>query len=118
MDVKAVGRFVRVAPTKARLIADSIRGKLVSEALNVVNFCPQRAGAVVGKVLKSAVANAQGREGINLDTLRVGRVWIDGGPFWKRFLPGPMGRATRIRKRLSHITVVLSDDVKKVAPRS
>lgn len=109
MEVRAVGRFVRVPATKARLIADAIRGKLVSEALSVVKFCPRRAGAVVEKVLKSAVANAQGKEGLNLDALRVGKVWVDSGPFWKRFLPGPMGRATKVRKRLSHVTVVLSD---------
>lgn len=109
MEVRAVTRFVRMAPLKARLIADQIRGKAVAEALNIVKFCPNRAAEVVGKTLQSAIANAQSKEGINLDTLKVGKVWVDGGPFWKRFLPGPMGRASKIRKRLSHITVVLSD---------
>lgn len=109
MEIRAVTRFIRVAPLKARLIADQIRGKKIREALNVVGFCPNRAGAVVGKTLRSALANAQKKGEVDLDALKVCRVFVDGGPFWKRFRPAPMGRATRIRKRTSHITVVLSD---------
>ncbi|MBI1871382.1 MAG: 50S ribosomal protein L22 [Chlamydiae bacterium] len=109
MEAKAVTRFVRISPVKARLIADQIRNKSIAEALNIVNFCPQKAGDVVGKTLKSALANAQVKEGVNIDALKVTRVFVDGGPFWKRFMPRAMGRATRIRKRLSHVTVVLSD---------
>jgi large subunit ribosomal protein L22 len=109
MEAKAITRFVRVSPVKARLIADQIRGKAIGEALDVIKFCPQDAGSLVGKTLQSALANAQGKEGIDFDRLKVSKVWIDGGPFWKRFLPRSMGRATRIRKRLSHITIVLSD---------
>jgi large subunit ribosomal protein L22 len=109
VEVRAITRFVRVSPIKARLVADQIRGKAIGEALNVVKFCPQEAGSIVGKTLQSALANAQGKEGVNLDNLKVSKIWIDGGPFWKRFLPRAMGRATRIRKRLSHITIVLSD---------
>lgn len=109
MEAKAITRFVRVAPLKARLIADQIRGKHVGEALNVVSFCPNRAASVVGKTLRSALANAQKKGEVDIDALRVSNVCVDGGPFWKRFRPAPMGRATRIRKRTSHITVVLSD---------
>ena len=109
MEIKAITRFVRVAPLKARLIADQIRGKKISEALNVVTFCPNRAASVVGKTLRSALANAQKKGDLDLDALKVSRVFIDGGPFWKRFRPAPMGRATRVRKRTSHVTVVLSD---------
>lgn len=109
MEVKAVTRFVRVAPLKARLIANQIRGKDIAYALNVVKFCPNRAAQWVGKTLQSAIANAQGREGLDVDRLKVSRVWVDGGTFWKRFRPASMGRSTRIRKRTSHITVVLSD---------
>ena len=109
MEVKAITRFVRISPVKARLVADQIRGKRIAEALNVVQFCPQKAASVVGKTLQSALANAQSKEGVNLDALKVSKIMVDGGPFWKRFMPRAMGRATRIRKRLSHITVVLSD---------
>lgn len=109
MEAKAVTRFVRVAPLKARMIADQIRGKSVDVAWNAVKFCPNRAGELVGKTLQSAIANAQKKEGINLDKLKVSQIWVDGGPMMKRFRPGPMGRAMKIRKRMSHITVVLSD---------
>ncbi|MBI1883979.1 MAG: 50S ribosomal protein L22 [Chlamydiae bacterium] len=109
MEAKAFTRFVRISPVKGRLIADQIRGKNIAEALNVVNFCARKGGAVVGKTLKSALANARAKEGMDLDALKVSKIWIDGGPFWKRFMPRAMGRATKIRKRMSHINIVLSD---------
>ena len=115
MEVRAVTKFARVSPRKARIIADQIRGKAIEDALNIVGFLPQRAASVVGKTLKSAVANAQKKEAVNVDTLYVERIFVDGGPMMKRFRARAMGRAAPIRKRMSHITIVLSDGVSEDA---
>lgn len=115
MEAKAVLRFVRVAPRKARLVVDLIRGKNAAEALTILKFTPRHAAKVVEKVLKSAVANAAQKEMGDVDALWISKVLVDGGPVMKRMQPRAMGRANIIRKRTSHITLILS--VAEIAPK-
>ncbi len=109
METRAVTKFIRLSPRKVRLVVDQIRGKGVEEALNILKFTPQRSAALVSKTLRAAVANAESSQSVDVDRLYVKRVAVDEGGMWKRFMPRAMGRATRIRKRLSHITVVLDE---------
>lgn len=109
MEARAVARHVRVAPRKARLVVDLIRGRQVEEALNVLTFAQKRAARVVAKTLRSAVANAESTQRVDVDRLYVKRVTVDGGPTWKRVLPRAHGRANRIRKRTSHITIIVDE---------
>ena len=103
----AVARFVRVSPTKARRVIDLVRGKSVSEALDILRWAPQAASVPVAKVIASAAANAQNNNGLDPATLVVATVYADGGPTAKRIRPRAQGRAFRIRRRTSHITVVV-----------
>jgi large subunit ribosomal protein L22 len=107
MEARAVARHVRVSPRKARLVVDMIRGKSASEASTILQFTPKGAAEVVGKVLASAVANAEHNLKIKPDTLYVAQAFVDEGPTLKRIRPRAMGRAFRIRKRTSHVTVVV-----------
>lgn len=109
METRAVTRFVRVSPFKARLVVDQVRGKGVEEALNILKFVSKRSAALVAKTLRAAVANAEGTQSVNVDRLYVKRIKVDEGGMWKRFMPRARGRATRVRKRLSHITVVVDE---------
>jgi len=109
MEARAVTRFVRLSPRKVRLVVDQIRGKGVEEALNILKFVPKRSAAIVAKTLRSAVANAEATQSVDVDHLYVKRVTVEEGGMWKRFMPRAMGRATRIRKRLSHISVVVDE---------
>jgi large subunit ribosomal protein L22 len=104
----ATARFIRMAPTKARMIVDLIRGRHVEDARRVLQFTPRGASPVVGKVLESAIANAEHNRGLPGDELVVARAWVDEGPTLKRFRPRAQGRATRIRKRTCHISVVVA----------
>ncbi len=101
----ARARYVRVAPMKARRVVELIRGRSAREALAVLEFAPQAASGPVAKVLASAVANAENNLDLDPDTLVVSSVYVDEGPTLKRFQPRAQGRAYRIRKRTSHITV-------------
>jgi large subunit ribosomal protein L22 len=103
----AVARFVRVSPTKARRVIDLVRGKSVAEALDILRWAPQAASEPVAKVIASAAANAQNNNGLDPATLVVAAVYADGGPTAKRIRPRAQGRAFRIRKRTSHITVIV-----------
>jgi large subunit ribosomal protein L22 len=103
----AVARFVRVSPTKARRVIDLVRGKSVDEALHILRWAPQAASEPVAKVIASAAANAQNNEGLDPSTLVVATVYADEGPTAKRIRPRAQGRAFRIRKRTSHITVIV-----------
>jgi large subunit ribosomal protein L22 len=103
----AVARFVRVSPTKARRVIDLVRGKSVADALDILRWTPQAASEPVAKVIASAAANAQNNNGLDPATLVVATVYADGGPTAKRIRPRAQGRAFRIRKRTSHITVVV-----------
>jgi large subunit ribosomal protein L22 len=106
-SASAVARFVRVSPTKARRVIDLVRGKSVAEALDILRWAPQDASESVAKVIASAAANAQNNEGLDPNTLVVATVFADGGPTAKRIRPRAQGRAFRIRKRTSHITVIV-----------
>ena len=101
----ARARYVRVTPMKARRVVELIRGRSAREALAVLEFAPQAASGPVAKVLASAVANAENNLDLDPDTLMVSSVYVDEGPTLKRFQPRAQGRAYRIRKRTSHITV-------------
>lgn len=108
MEAKASARYVRVPPRKARLVVDLIRGRNINEALIIVRFVPKYAARVVEKVLRSALANAQHNHGVrDVDRLFVKEAYVDQGPTLKRFQPRAMGRANMIRKRSSHITIIL-----------
>jgi large subunit ribosomal protein L22 len=103
----AKARFVRVSATKARRVIDLVRGKSVSDALDILRWAPQAASEPVAKVIASAAANAQNNEGLDPSTLVVATVYADEGPTAKRIRPRAQGRAFRIRKRTSHITVIV-----------
>lgn len=103
----AKARFVHVSPTKARRVIDLVRGKSVSEALDILRWAPQAASLPVAKVIASAAANAQNNNGLDPSTLVVATVYADDGPTAKRIRPRAQGRAFRIRRRTSHITVVV-----------
>lgn len=112
MEVTAKLRYLQASPQKVRLVADLIRGKGVQDATNMLQLSTKRAALHVGKCLKSAIANAESREeGVDVDRLYVKEIFVDGGPVLKRLRPAPMGRAHRILKRQSHITIKL--DTKK-----
>ena len=110
MEVRAASRYIRVSPRKLRMVADLIRGKRVEEALNILTFIPKASAKTVTKLLKSAVANVGQNESIDVDTLFIKTIFVDGGPALKRFRPRAMGRASRIRKRMSHISVTLAEE--------
>ncbi|NDU74226.1 50S ribosomal protein L22 [Actinomadura sp. DSM 109109] len=107
MEARAQARFIRVTPRKARRVVDLIRGLPAAEAQAVLRFAPQAASEPVGKVLASAIANAEHNFKLDSGTLVVSRAWVDEGPTLKRFRPRAQGRAYRINKRTSHITVVV-----------
>lgn len=107
--VSATAKYVRVSPRKARLMVDLIRGKSVKDAKAILALTPRGAAPIVGKVLASAVANAENNQDLLPDELVVARAYVDEGPTLKRFRPRAMGRASRIRKRTSHITVSVEE---------
>lgn len=109
MEVKAVARHVRISPQKVRLMSDAIKGKPVEKALSTIQFMPQKAAGIVEKIMRSAVANATEQADIDIDNLVVQNLIVDNGPMFKRFSARARGRGTRILKRTSHITVVLSE---------
>jgi large subunit ribosomal protein L22 len=105
--VQARARYVRTAPRKVRRVADLVRGMKAEEALDVLRFAPQAAGEDVFKVISSAMANAHHNQKLALDTLWIAEIYVDEGPTLKRYRPRAQGRAYRIRKRTSHITVTV-----------
>ena len=109
MDVKARGKFLRISPPKVRLIADAVKGKPVAAGLNVLKFMPNKAAGLVEKILRSAVANADQNSKMDVDSLVIKNIVVDGGPTLKRFGARARGRGTRILKRMSHITVTVSE---------
>lgn len=110
MESKAIARFIRVTPRKARLVVDVIRGKRVGDAVSMLTFMPQHASNVVLKLLKSAIANAEQKNIPDVDRLKIKSAFVDQGPTMKRVSPRAMGRANIIKKRSSHITLVLGDE--------
>ncbi|ADD03202.1 ribosomal protein L22 [Thermoanaerobacter italicus Ab9] len=109
MEARAIARYVRISPRKVRLVLNLIRGKHVDEALTILRFTPKRASGIVAKVLKSAIANAENNHGMNRDNLYVAKAVADEGPTMKRIFPRARGRADIMRKRTSHITIVVRE---------
>jgi large subunit ribosomal protein L22 len=108
MEYKATLRYLRGSAQKARLVADLIRGRNVQEAVNVLQVTNKHAARPMVKALRSALANAENREeGVDVDRLFVKEIFVDGGPSMKRLRPAPQGRAFRVLKRQSHITIKL-----------
>lgn len=110
MEVDAKLKFARLSAQKGRLVADQIRGLPVERALQLLEFSPKKAAAMIKKVLESAIANAEHNAGADVDELKVSRVLVDEGPAQKRFSPRARGSANRILKRTSHIVVAVSDE--------
>jgi large subunit ribosomal protein L22 len=109
VEVTAKHRFARVSPQKCRLVADQIRGLPVDKALNTLTFGVTKSSELVKAVLESAIANAEHNEGADIDDLKISQIYIDTGPVMKRISPRAKGRANRIMKRTSHITVCVAD---------
>lgn len=109
LETKAVAKFVRIAPRKARLVIDQIRGKGIHDAQTILSFTPKFAADIIGKVLNSAIANAENNHKLNRDRLIVLEAFVDQGPTMKRFMPRAQGRASMIHKRTSHITIVVAE---------
>jgi large subunit ribosomal protein L22 len=121
MEAKAIARFVLVSARKAKLTADLIKGKPVNEATAILAYTPKRAAGMIAKTLKSAVANAIDKEGsgkLDVDSLYVKDAVIDPGPIMPRWRPRAFGRASRIRKRMSHIKVIVSTEMTPEYKRS
>ena len=110
MQARAKARYVRVTPRKARRVVDLIRGLPAEQAQAVLSFAPQSASQAIGKVLNSAIANAEYTGQVRSSELVVSRAWVDEGPTLKRFRPRAQGRGYRINKKTSHITLIVSDE--------
>lgn len=110
MEVSAILKHARLSAQKGRLVADQIRGVPVERALQILAFSTKKAAFTIKKVLESAIANAEHNAGADVDELKVSRVFVDEGRTLKRFHARAKGRGNRIRKRSSHITVMVSDD--------
>lgn len=109
MESRAIAKYVRVSPRKARLVAQNVQGLGVEAAMNLLRFTHNKPAAIIFEVMKSALANASQLGGVDVDAMVVKEVMVNEGPTWKRFMPRAQGRATRIRKRTSHITVILAE---------
>lgn len=109
MQAKAVARYVRIAPRKASLVLDLIRGKNIGEAIAIIRNTPKAASPVIEKVINSAIANAEHNYNMNVENLVVSEAFANQGPTLKRFRPRAMGRASKINKRTSHISIVLTE---------
>ena len=109
MEAKAIAKYVRTSPRKAGQICSLVRGKNVDEALAILKYMPQKSAGIIAKVVKSAAANAENNMNMDPKKLYVSEVYANQGPTLKRFMPRAQGRATGIRKRTSHITIVLRE---------
>lgn len=109
METTATLRYARISPQKARLVADQIRGMQVEPALQTLQFSNKKGAAIVKKLLESAIANAEHNDGADIDELKVSTVFVDEGPTYKRIQARAKGRANRILKRTSHITVAVAE---------
>jgi ribosomal protein L22 len=108
--VRASSRYVRIAPRKARLVADQVRGLHIDQARALLQFSPRGAAHDIGKLIESAASNAENNHDLDADEMRVAEITVDEGPTLKRFRPRALGRATPIHKRTSHIAVALSPE--------
>jgi large subunit ribosomal protein L22 len=110
MEVRAVAKYMRISPRKVRKLSGAVKGKTVEKGMEILKFMPQKGAGMLEKLLASAVANADQHPEIDVDTLIIRNVLVDGGPTLKRFRARARGRGTRILKRTSHITVILADE--------
>jgi len=117
MEARAQARFVRVAPSKARRVVDVVRGMQAEEASAMLQFAPQAAAEPVRKVIESAVANAVDIGDVRPEAMYIQEVYVDEGPTLRRYRPRAQGRAFRIRKRTSHITVIVAERSQRNASR-
>ena len=108
-EVRAQLKFARISARKIKIVADTIKNKNVNEAMNILRFTPKAGSAILAKLLKSAMSNAENNNNLNVDNLVVSEIYANQGPTMKRIMPKAQGRAARIRKRTSHITVVLRE---------
>lgn len=109
MEVSATTKRLRISPQKMRLVADQVRGKPVADALDILTFSTKKGAVLVRKVVESAIANAENNEGADIDELKVSEIFVNAGLTMKKTKPRAKGRADRILKRTSHITVTVSD---------
>ncbi len=109
MEVKASLNFARIGCQKARLVADVVRGKDVNQAIRDLTFMKQKGAVLIKKLIESAVANAENKKTIDIDNLYVKTIYVDMGPSMKRFRPRAQGRAFEVKKKMSHINVVLEE---------
>lgn len=109
MEVKVKTRHIRISPRKMRLVSDLVRGQMVGDAIATLKFTNKRGAKILYKALMSAVSNAENKGTLDVDTLYVKKVWVDEGSTMKRFLPRAQGRATTVRKRMSHLNVILDE---------
>jgi len=112
METRAIARYIRITPRKARRVVDLIRNKSVADAIAILKFIPHHASAPIRKLLYSAMANAEQKEVKDVESMVVSKIFVDQGPILKRFMPRAMGRANLIKKRTSHITIILSEKEK------
>ena len=108
---RATLKFARISSRKIKIVADLIKGKSALEAMNILKFTPKAGAEILEKLLKSAISNAENNNGLSADTLIVTEVFANQGPTMKRLMPKAQGRGARIRKRTSHITVVLKESI-------
>ena len=113
IEARAVAKYMRISPRKARSVINAIRGRNVDEAFAILQLSPKKAARIVYKVLQSAVANAENNHGLNPDSLYVSEAYVNDGPRLKRLWPRGRGRADIIQRRFSHITVVVRDREKE-----
>ncbi|MAE74513.1 MAG: 50S ribosomal protein L22 [Bdellovibrionaceae bacterium] len=109
MEVTAKLKFARVGTQKARLVADLVRGKDVNEAIRILAFSPKKSSEMIKKLIESAVANAEDKKVIDIDSLYVKTITVDQGPSMRRFRPRAQGRAFMVKKKMSHINLVLDE---------
>jgi len=121
LETRAVEKFIRMAPRKMRYVAALVRNKSVAEALDILSLTPKKAALIIKKAVQSAAANATENSNTNEDDLYISKIYINEGPTLKRFKPRARGRATRIRKRTSHVVVYVTDgneeEVKEVGTK-
>jgi large subunit ribosomal protein L22 len=109
VEAKAVAKYIRISPRKVGLVLNMIRGKDIDEAFAILKFTPNKAAGIVEKVLKSAVANAENNNGLDKENLYISKAVADQGPILKRNMPRAMGRSNLMRRRTSHITVIVNE---------
>ena len=117
VEARAITRYLRMSPQKARLVLDLIRGKMADQAIQMLRLTPKRAAKEIEKCLRSAIANAEQKsENLDVDQLLISKCWVNEGPRWKRVRPAPFGRAYRYQRRTSHITIYVSGEEEQPRP--